>query len=46
MNETKLPVRARKSPCGVAVEQGKNYFWCASGLSKKQPFRDGMHSSL
>lgn len=43
MNETKFPVCAQKSPYGVAVEQGKKYFWCACGLSKKQPFCDGSH---
>lgn len=43
MNETKLPACAQKSPYGVTVEQGKKYFWCACGLSKKQPFCDGSH---
>jgi CDGSH-type Zn-finger protein len=27
----------------VAVEAGKCYWWCACGLSKKQPFCDGSH---
>ena len=25
------------------VEKGKTYFWCACGLSQKQPFCDGRH---
>jgi CDGSH-type Zn-finger protein len=25
------------------VEAGKSYFWCACGLSAKQPFCDGSH---
>ncbi len=37
------PVVAQKSPYGVDVEAGKSYFWCACGLSKKQPFCDGAH---
>ena len=27
----------------VAVTAGKTYFWCACGLSAKQPFCDGSH---
>lgn len=38
------PVPAQKAPYPVTVEAGKNYFWCACGLSKKQPFCDGSHS--
>ena len=38
------PVVAQKAPFGVAVEAGKKYFWCACGLSKKQPFCDGSHT--
>jgi CDGSH iron-sulfur domain-containing protein 3 len=30
-------------PIAVVVEQGKNYWWCACGLSAKQPFCDGSH---
>lgn len=37
------PVRAADSPFAVTVEAGKNYFWCACGLSQKQPFCDGSH---
>ena len=40
MNE---PVIAAKSPFAVAVEKGKDYYWCACGLSKTQPFCDGSH---
>lgn len=37
------PRIAQKSPFGVQVEAGKNYFWCACGQSKNQPFCDGSH---
>ena len=30
-------------PIRVAVEAGKSYWWCACGLSKRQPFCDGSH---
>jgi CDGSH iron-sulfur domain-containing protein 3 len=35
--------RAAESPFAVAVESGKDYWWCACGLSQKQPFCDGSH---
>lgn len=41
MSET--PQIAQKSPFAVDVEDGKNYFWCACGRSKNQPFCDGSH---
>ena len=34
---------AQKQPYAVDVEAGKQYFWCACGRSKKQPFCDGSH---
>ncbi len=37
------PVRASDTPFAVEVEQGKDYWWCACGLSKSQPFCDGSH---
>jgi CDGSH iron-sulfur domain-containing protein 3 len=33
----------QKAPIPVDVEAGKSYWWCACGLSKKQPFCDGSH---
>lgn len=37
------PEIPQKTPYGVEVEAGKNYFWCACGKSAKQPFCDGSH---
>ena len=40
MNE---PIITKKGPYIVEVEEGKSYYWCQCGLSKKQPFCDGAH---
>ena len=37
------PHIAQKSPIPVEVEAGKDYWWCACGQSKNQPFCDGSH---
>jgi CDGSH-type Zn-finger protein len=37
------PVLAQKSPFAVNVQEGRKYWWCACGMSKKQPFCDGSH---
>ena len=37
------PVIAQKTPFGVDVEAGQDYWWCACGQSKTQPFCDGAH---
>jgi len=37
------PKRAADAPIPFEVEEGKSYFWCACGLSQKQPFCDGSH---
>jgi CDGSH-type Zn-finger protein len=37
------PVCVQKSPFAVEVEPG-DYYWCACGRSKNQPFCDGSHS--
>ena len=35
--------KAGDGPIAVEVEKDKSYYWCACGLSKKQPFCDGSH---
>jgi CDGSH iron-sulfur domain-containing protein 3 len=35
--------RAADTPLPVNVQAGQDYWWCACGLSKKQPFCDGSH---
>ncbi|NVO54426.1 CDGSH iron-sulfur domain-containing protein [Rhodobacteraceae bacterium B1Z28] len=37
------PIIAQTSPFPVEVVEGKSYFWCACGKSKRQPFCDGSH---
>jgi len=37
------PVVAARAPIKLAVEAGKDYWWCACGKSAKQPFCDGSH---
>ena len=37
------PVVAQKAPYKINLEAGKQYYWCACGLSKNQPFCDGSH---
>ena len=39
------PHVAAKQPAAVQLEVGKNYAWCACGLSKTQPFCDGSHKA-
>jgi CDGSH iron-sulfur domain-containing protein 3 len=36
-------IPAQKSPYAVAVEAEREYWWCACGRSKSQPFCDGSH---
>ncbi len=37
------PTIAQKEPYMVEIKAGRKYFWCACGLSSKQPFCDGSH---
>lgn len=37
------PKIAQESPYIEKVEAGKKYWWCACGLSAKQPYCDGSH---
>lgn len=37
------PKIADTRPIPVNLEQGKEYYWCACGRSKNQPFCDGSH---
>ena len=37
------PVVAARAPIKVVLEAGKDYWWCACGQSKNQPFCDGTH---
>ena len=37
------PIAADNQPAAVSLEAGKEYFWCACGRSKNQPFCDGSH---
>ena len=37
------PTIAAKAPNKVALEAGKDYWWCTCGKSAKQPFCDGSH---
>ena len=40
------PIIAQKKSYPIIVEEGKTYYWCQCGLSKKQPFCDGSHKKL
>lgn len=40
---TNIPTIAAREPIVVELTEGKNYFFCTCGNSKKQPFCDGAH---
>lgn len=37
------PVSPRLKPYRIDLVDGKDYYWCACGLSRSQPFCDGSH---
>jgi len=37
------PRIAEKKPCILELECGKEYWWCACGRARTQPFCDGSH---
>jgi CDGSH-type Zn-finger protein len=37
------PIPAQKSPYAATVQAEREYWWCACGRSKSQPFCDGSH---
>ena len=39
------PKSAGNQPMPVNLEKGITYAWCACGLSKSQPFCDGLHKT-
>ena len=39
-------IASQKAPYNVQVEAGKEYYWCACGRSKNQPFCDGSHKAV
>jgi len=39
------PVIVDRKPMSAELEAGKDYYWCACGLSAKQPFCDGSHAT-
>jgi CDGSH iron-sulfur domain-containing protein 3 len=41
---SELPMVGGTVPVGVAVEAGKDYWWCACGRASRQPFCDGSHT--
>lgn len=43
MSGTEPSAAEHNNPFVVEVEKGKDYFWCACGKSRSQPFCDGSH---
>jgi len=39
------PAMPQKSPYSADVVEGRTYWWCACGESKRQPFCDGSHKT-
>lgn len=37
------PIIFDRKPIGVDLKEGEDYYWCACGRSKNQPFCDGSH---
>jgi CDGSH iron-sulfur domain-containing protein 3 len=43
MSISDVPEIGGRAPITHDVLEGKSYWWCACGRSKKQPFCDGSH---
>jgi len=43
-NKMSEPIVAGKAPFEENLEAGKEYWWCACGRSKNQPYCDGSHA--
>ena len=43
MGRGQVPQAVLPSPFRIKLEVGKDYYYCACGLSKNQPFCDGSH---
>ena len=39
-----LPIIADTTPAVLELKEGEEYWWCACGASKNQPFCDGSHA--
>jgi CDGSH-type Zn-finger protein len=37
------PAIAGREPIAYEVKEGRSYYWCTCGLSKRQPLCDGSH---
>lgn len=45
-NPMSVPKVAQKASYPTELQAGKDYYWCACGLSAKAPFCNGSHKNL